>query len=351
MGAERNTSDSASGQRKVVLSVEDLQTHFPIRKGFFKRLTGWIKAVDGVRFQIREGETVSLVGESGCGKSTTAKSIVRAVEPRGGKILYTCRDGRVEDVVSVTHQRLRAVRQEVRMIFQDPFQSLNPRFTIRDIIGEPLRNYGMASGAVLKERVAELLSDVGLNPQHMGRYPHAFSGGQRQRIGLARALALGPRLLLADEPTSALDVSVQAQILNLMQKLQNEHGLSYLFITHELGIVRHFSDRCGVMYLGRIVEMGETADLFKKPLHPYTEALLSAAPVPNPRMAAERIVLEGDVPDPADAPPGCPFHTRCRYVKDRCRSEVPPLEPLEEGSAHTVACHYAAELDLKGARW
>ena len=334
-----------------MLSVEDLRTHFPIKKGFFKRLVGYIKAVDGVRFEIREHETFSLVGESGCGKSTTAKSIVRAVEPRDGKIVYKQRDGRTIDIVGASHHRLRSIRQEIRMIFQDPFQSLNPRFTIVDIVGEPLKNYGIAEGAVLKEQVAELLTDVGLDPRHMGRYPHAFSGGQRQRIGLARALAMGPRLLLADEPTSALDVSVQAQILNLMQKLQNQHGLSYLFITHELGIVRHFSDRCGVMYVGHIVEMANTVDLFKEPMHPYTEALLSSAPVPNPRMASNRIVLEGDVPDPADAPPGCPFHPRCRYAKERCKEEIPPLQPIEDGSTHIVACHYATELELVGARW
>ena len=344
-------SSSEKLQNDVMLSVEDLRTHFPIKKGFFKRLVGYIKAVDGVRFEIREHETFSLVGESGCGKSTTAKSIVRAVEPRDGKIVYKQRDGRTIDIVGASHHRLRSIRQEIRMIFQDPFQSLNPRFTIVDIVGEPLKNYGIAEGAVLKEQVAELLTDVGLDPRHMGRYPHAFSGGQRQRIGLARALAMGPRLLLADEPTSALDVSVQAQILNLMQKLQNQHGLSYLFITHELGIVRHFSDRCGVMYVGHIVEMANTVDLFKEPMHPYTEALLSSAPVPNPRMASNRIVLEGDVPDPADAPPGCPFHPRCRYAKERCKEEIPPLQPIEDGSTHIVACHYATELELVGARW
>ena len=335
----------------TVLSIDDLRTYFPIRKGFFRRHSGWIKAVDGISLEIGERETVSLVGESGCGKSTTARSIVRAVDPTGGQVQFHARDGSVLEVTDVGREQLNLLRQQVRMLFQDPFQSLNPRFTVVDIIGEPLRNFGVADGDALRERVGELLEDVGLDARHMGRYPHAFSGGQRQRIGLARALTMSPRLLLADEPTSALDVSVKAQILNLMQKLQDEHGLSYLFITHELGIVRHFSDRCGVMYLGRIVEMGTTEAIFREPLHPYTEALLSAAPVPNPRAKTDRIILEGDVPDPADAPPGCPFHTRCPYAEERCKTEVPPLQPMEEGSDHTVACLRVEELELRGVRW
>ena len=334
-----------------VLAIDDLRTWFPIRKGFFRRHAGWIKAVDGISFEIRERETVSLVGESGCGKSTTARSIVRAVEPTGGNVRFHARDGAVLDVTDVDRDQINLLRQQVRMLFQDPFQSLNPRFTVVDIVGEPLRNFGVADGEALRERVGELLEDVGLDARHMGRYPHAFSGGQRQRIGLARALTMNPRLLLADEPTSALDVSVKAQILNLMQKLQDEHGLSYLFITHELGIVRHFSDRCGVMYLGRIVEMGTTEAIFREPLHPYTEALLSAAPVPNPRAKMDRIILQGDVPDPADAPPGCPFHTRCPYAEERCKTEAPALQPIEDGSDHTVACLRAEELELRGVRW
>ena len=357
---EGEDGDGTAGERvavrrgttgAAVLSIDDLRTYFPIRKGFFRRHVGWIKAVDGISFEIGERETVSLVGESGCGKSTTARSIVRAVDPTGGEVRFHARDGAVLEVTDVDREQLNLLRQQVRMLFQDPFQSLNPRFTVVDIVGEPLRNFGVADGEGLRERVGELLEDVGLDARHMGRYPHAFSGGQRQRIGLARALTMNPRLLLADEPTSALDVSVKAQILNLMQKLQDEHGLSYLFITHELGIVRHFSDRCGVMYLGRIVEMGTTETIFRDPLHPYTEALLSAAPVPNPRAKMERIILEGDVPDPADAPPGCPFHTRCPYAEERCKSEVPALQPLEEGSDHTVACLRAEELELRGVRW
>ena len=356
---EGDGDGAADGQTAVqrgpvgatVLSIDDLRTYFPIRKGFFRRHSGWIKAVDGISLEIGERETVSLVGESGCGKSTTARSIVRAVDPTGGQVQFHARDGSVLEVTDVDREQLNLLRQQVRMLFQDPFQSLNPRFTVVDIIGEPLRNFGVADGDALRERVGELLEDVGLDARHMGRYPHAFSGGQRQRIGLARALTMSPRLLLADEPTSALDVSVKAQILNLMQKLQDEHGLSYLFITHELGIVRHFSDRCGVMYLGRIVEMGTTEAIFREPLHPYTEALLSAAPVPNPRAKTDRIILEGDVPDPADAPPGCPFHTRCPYAEERCKTEVPPLQPMEEGSDHTVACLRAEELELRGVRW
>ncbi len=356
---EGDGDGAADGQTAVqrgpvgatVLSIDDLRTYFPIRKGFFRRHSGWIKAVDGISLEIGERETVSLVGESGCGKSTTARSIVRAVDPTGGQVQFHARDGSVLEVTDVDREQLNLLRQQVRMLFQDPFQSLNPRFTVVDIIGEPLRNFGVADGEGLRERVGELLEDVGLDARHMGRYPHAFSGGQRQRIGLARALTMSPRLLLADEPTSALDVSVKAQILNLMQKLQDEHGLSYLFITHELGIVRHFSDRCGVMYLGRIVEMGTTEAIFREPLHPYTEALLSAAPVPNPRAKTDRIILEGDVPDPADAPPGCPFHTRCPYAEERCKTEVPPLQPMEEGSDHTVACLRVEELELRGVRW
>ena len=358
-GAPKEGDGAADGQTAVqrgpvgatVLSIDDLRTYFPIRKGFFRRHSGWIKAVDGISLEIGERETVSLVGESGCGKSTTARSIVRAVDPTGGLVQFHARDGSVLEVTDVDRAQLNILRQQVRMLFQDPFQSLNPRFTVVDIVGEPLRNFGVADGDALRERVGELLEDVGLDARHMGRYPHAFSGGQRQRIGLARALTMSPRLLLADEPTSALDVSVKAQILNLMQKLQDEHGLSYLFITHELGIVRHFSDRCGVMYLGRIVEMGTTETIFRQPLHPYTEALLSAAPVPNPRAKTDRIILEGDVPDPADAPPGCPFHTRCPYAEERCKTEVPPLQPMEEGSDHTVACLRAEELELRGVRW
>ena len=356
---EGDGDGAADGQTAVqrgpvgatVLSIDDLRTYFPIRKGFFRRHSGWIKAVDGISLEIGERETVSLVGESGCGKSTTARSIVRAVDPTGGQVQFHARDGSVLEVTDVDREQLNLLRQQVRMLFQDPFQSLNPRFTVVDIIGEPLRNFGVADGDALRERVGELLEDVGLDARHMGRYPHAFSGGQRQRIGLARALTMSPRLLLADEPTSALDVSVKAQILNLMQKLQDEHGLSYLFITHELGIVRHFSDRCGVMYLGRIVEMGTTEAIFREPLHPYTEALLSSAPVPNPRAKTDRIILEGDVPDPADAPPGCPFHTRCPYAEERCKTEVPPLQPMEEGSDHTVACLRVEELELRGVRW
>ena len=356
---EGDGDGAADGQTAVqrgpvgatVLAIDDLRTYFPIRKGFFRRHSGWIKAVDGISLEIGERETVSLVGESGCGKSTTARSIVRAVDPTGGQVQFHARDGSVLEVTDVDREQLNLLRQQVRMLFQDPFQSLNPRFTVVDIIGEPLRNFGVADGDALRERVGELLEDVGLDARHMGRYPHAFSGGQRQRIGLARALTMSPRLLLADEPTSALDVSVKAQILNLMQKLQDEHGLSYLFITHELGIVRHFSDRCGVMYLGRIVEMGTTEAIFREPLHPYTEALLSSAPVPNPRAKTDRIILEGDVPDPADAPPGCPFHTRCPYAEERCKTEVPPLQPMEEGSDHTVACLRVEELELRGVRW
>ena len=342
---------SSAAEGRPLLEVEGLRTYFPVKKGFLRRQVGWIKAVDGVSLTINQGETVSLVGESGCGKSTTARSLVRAVEPTDGRVAYTTRAGVTINVREATPEQLREVRREVRMVFQDPFQSLNPRQTILDIVGEPLRNYRVADGQALRERVGQLLVSVGLDARHMGRYPHAFSGGQRQRIGLARSLALEPRLMLADEPTSALDVSVQAQILNLMQKLQNDFGLSYLFITHELGIVRHFSDRCGVMYLGKIVETAPTRELFKTPRHPYTEALLSAAPIPNPKLKADRIVLEGDIPDPANAPPGCPFHTRCRYATAQCKTEVPALQPVAGNPDHQVSCHLVEDLELSGARW
>ncbi len=334
---------------RTILRVDDLKVHFALRRGFLRRTVDRLRAVDGISFEIGAAESLALVGESGCGKSTTARSIVRAVKPTGGAVHFTLRSGEVVDTVTADRGRLRELRKQIRFVFQDPFQSLNPRMTVLDIVGEPLRNHRLARGRKLQETVAELMRQVGLDPHHLGRYPHAFSGGQRQRIGLARALALEPRLILADEPTSALDVSVQAQILNLMQQLQQQRDLAYLFITHDLNVVRHFCDRTCVMYVGEIVETAPTRKLFRRPRHPYTEALLAAAPVAHPRLRRPRKLLSGDVPDPADRPRGCPFHPRCPYAEDRCAAEAPALSPSAEDPDHRVACHFADQLDLAGA--
>jgi peptide/nickel transport system ATP-binding protein len=302
--------------------------------------------VDGVSFAIKEGEIVGLVGESGCGKTTTGRVVIRAYEPTAGQILFNDRDLGLVDLAKLPNESLKTVWRNIQMIFQDPYSSLNPRMTLLQIVGEPLRNYKLAQGEALKDRVAELLRSVGLRPEYMVRYPHAFSGGQRQRIGIARALALSPQLIICDEPVSALDVSIQAQILNLLQDLQDQYQLSYLFIAHDLSVVRHFCTRVAVMYVGKIAEMAETKELFSNPLHPYTEALLSAVPKPDPRTKRQRIVLEGDVADPANPPQGCYFNPRCKYAVDRCRNETPQLRELKPG--HFVSCHRAEELTLMG---
>jgi len=330
----------------VLLEVQDLVKHFPIRKGFLRRQTGAVKAVDGVSFFIREGETLGLVGESGCGKTTTGRCILRAIEPTSGQIYFKDKNmGRVE-VVGLEKTQLKKLRQNMQMIFQDPYSSLNPRMTLLQIVGEPLLVNGVAKGKEIEDRVAELLRVVGLRPEYMVRYPHAFSGGQRQRIGVARALALNPQLIVCDEPVSALDVSIQAQILNMFQDLQEQFGLTYLFVAHDLSVVEHISDRVAVMYVGKLVESAKTEELFLNPMHPYTEALLSAVPKPDPRYKSKRIVLEGDVADPANPPPGCYFHPRCRYAIDRCKQELPLLRELKPD--HFVACHRAEELALAG---
>ena len=329
-----------------LLDVKGLQKFFPIRKGFLKREAGQVRAVDDVSFHVDKGETLSLVGESGCGKTTTARCILRAITPTAGQILFRSEDGPVVDVASLPKSRLRPLRRQMQMIFQDPFSSLNPRRTLFDIVAEPLAANDVGTRQERVNRVAELLRLVGLRPEYMRRYPHAFSGGQRQRIGIARALALNPSLIVADEPVSALDVSVQAQILNLMLALQKQLGLTYLFVAHDLSVVKHVSDRVAVMYVGRIVEMTETQRLFGTPKHPYTEALLSAVPKPDPRLRAQRIVLEGDVADAANPPTGCYFHPRCRYAQDVCRRETPRLEEIAPG--HFVSCHRARELTLRG---
>ena len=336
-----------ASQNEPLLEVTELKKYFPIQRGFFKRVVGHVKAVDGVSFHIMEGETLGLVGESGCGKTTTGRTILRALPPTSGQVMF--RDpnqGRV-DVSTLDKDQLGQVRRSMRMIFQDPYTSLNPRMTLLDIVGAPLRAMNIAKGRELEDRVAEMLRLVGLSPEYLRRYPHAFSGGQRQRIGLARALAPIPSLVICDEPVSALDVSVQAQILNLLKDLQEQMGLTYLFVAHDLSVVAHISERVAVMYVGKLVELAPTAELFSSPKHPYTEALMSAIPRPDPRPREKRILLTGEVANPADPPSGCYFHPRCTYVKDICKAEEPVLEEISAG--HFVKCHFGKELSLAGA--
>jgi len=331
----------------VLMEVRSLKKYFPIKEGFVKKVVGYVRAVDDVSFFIREGETLGLVGESGCGKTTTARCILRAHNPTSGKILFRTKAGEVVDVAQFSDGEMRPLRAEMQMVFQDPYASLNPRMTLLDLVGEPLLVVGgMKNHQERQARVAELLQLVGLRQEYMQRYPHAFSGGQRQRIVIARALALNPRFIVADEPVSALDVSVQAQVLNLLLKLQNELNLTYLFVAHDLSVVKHICDRVVVMYVGKIVETAPTHNLFFTPKHPYTAALMSAVPVANPRIRARMTPLEGDVPSPANPPSGCYFHPRCPYAVDKCSTDLPLLEELEPG--HFVACHRASELQLVG---
>ena len=339
------TETSQNGE--VLLEVKSLQKYFPIKKGFLRKVVGHVRAVDDVSFFINEGETLGLVGESGCGKTTTARCILRALDPTGGEIRFRTQSDKVVDLATLPEGEVRSLRREMQMIFQDPFASLNPRMNLLDIVGEPLLVIeGIKSRQERTDRVAEILSLVGLRPEYMQRFPHAFSGGQRQRIVIARALVLHPRLVVADEPVSALDVSVQAQVLNLLLELQQELHLTYLFVAHDLSVVKHITDRVAVMYVGKLVETAPTEELFYYPKHPYTAALMSAVPVADPRVRSKMIPLEGDVPSPANPPSGCYFHPRCPFVVDVCRTQPPVLE--ETSPNHYVSCHRARELELVG---
>lgn len=332
-------------QRSKLLEVKDLKMHFPIQKGLFRKVVGHVRAVDGISFYIYQGETLGLVGESGCGKTTAGRCILRAYEPTAGRVFFR-ENGKMVDLLQLHPREMKDLRRQMQIIFQDPFSSLNPRMTVMDIVSEPLVVNEIAKGDDLKMQVRDLLEAVGLRAQHMNRYPYAFSGGQRQRIGIARALALRPKLIVCDEPVSALDVSIQAQTLNLLEDLQQDFGLTYLFIAHDLSVVEHISDRVAVMYLGNIVELAASNELYENPHHPYTEALLSAVPTTDPEQKSRRIVLEGDVPSPADPPPGCKFHPRCRYAKDICKLNTPEWRQISPD--HWVACHLTDDLNLAG---
>ncbi len=336
----------------ILLDVKGLKKYFPIQKGFMRKTVGFVKAVDDVSFFVREGETLGVVGESGCGKSTAGRSIIRLYEPTAGQINFKSRilgangQTKVVNMLDLKPKDLKLVRREMSMIFQDPINSLNPRMSVSDIIGEPMVIHGMKMGRDAEDKIVSLLERVGLRADHLRRYPHEFSGGQRQRIGIARALSLNPRLVICDEPVSALDVSIQAQTLNLLQDLQKEFNLAYIFVAHDMSVVEHISDRVAVMYVGKVVEMAATDEIFSHPLHPYTEALLSSVPKPDPLATSHRIMMQGEVADPSNPPPGCYFHPRCRFAKDICKEKAPEFREVRHD--HWASCHFSEELTLGG---
>ena len=339
-------------EKRILLDVKGLKKFFPIHAGVLRQIVGYVRAVDDVNFFVREGETLGLVGESGCGKTTAGRSILRLYEPTAGTVLFRSRllspngESSMINLMELDREQMKTIRKEMAMIFQDPVGSLNPRMSVFDIISEPMVIHGEGNGSLIEDRVVHLLERVGLRPEHMRRYPHEFSGGQRQRIGIARSLSLAPQMIICDEPVSALDVSIQAQTLNLLQDLQADFNLAYIFVAHDLSVVQHISDRVAVMYVGKIVELTYAEVLYDFPLHPYTEALMSAVPKPDPKYHSDRIIMAGDVADPSNPPSGCYFHPRCRYTEDICVQETPEFRELKPD--HWVACHRADELELKG---